>query len=409
MPLTADKKSTGTSRIFHPLALALIALVPAVLTLSETAANIVVDSNPQTAHTLAPRSGLALAERASAEFIAKPSANEADMAAMLARRALLADPTAVEAVIVLAQQATLQGRTENAGRLMRYADSLSRRELGAHLWSIEAAAADGDIATALGRYDLALRTSRAAPDVLYPPLRRAIREPLVSDALIEVLNGDADWGQSFFEDLGKNPTDAASSATFLAKASRAGLKVQRSAKVDLINALIEERKYDNAWTLFASIPGSAVRGSVQNGDFKQDPEAPSHFDWNLLNEDGIYSALVASANGGLVEFQSARAKRGEIASQMLLLDTGPHRFSAVVDIQTGLDQQLSWSIVCLDAEKITDISANQVKGSLVFTSRFVVPMDCPAQKLTFMVRPRGRVDALAGTLRNVRINKEPRL
>ncbi|MGB3470882.1 MAG: hypothetical protein WBA51_08690 [Erythrobacter sp.] len=379
-------------------------LIPALFAISETAANVVVDADPQLASTLAPGSGEVLAARAKSEFTLKPSADDGSLASALARKALLNDPTAVDAVIVLGQQAALRGEVKRAERLMQYADSLSRRELRAHLWSIEEAVARGDIKGAVARYDLAMRTSRTAPEVLFPPLRRGIQEELVSQAFIEVFKENGEWAPAFFENIGKNPDYPIASARFLTKVSDEGLAVQRSAKTDLVNALFEAGNYDEAWALFVSMVNGAQRVGVQNGTFQEAPNPPSRLDWQIVNDDGVYTSLIPRKDGGVLEFQARASTDREVAFQFLLLNEGTYHFSALGEIYSGDFEQLKWSLMCLKTVEVGSISARQKKGGrLSFEGVFSIPDKCSAQKLTLKSSSRNRNDPLVGNIQKVMI------
>ena len=129
--------------------------------------------NPAYAYSLASGDGRVTARLSQAVLTAKPAAPERDRATRLAWLALRQDPTAVRAAITLGLSAQLGGEINGARRLFAYAQALSRRELQTQLWAIEDAVSRDDITGALRQYDIALRTSRKAPDLLFPVLASA--------------------------------------------------------------------------------------------------------------------------------------------------------------------------------------------------------------------------------------------
>ena len=134
---------------------------------------------------------------AATKFAADQSASTRFEVTRLAQRALLQDAMAVQAVTALGLQAQLRGDTAKARLLFDYANTLSRRDLQVQLWTIEDAIARGDIPRTLHEYDVALRTSKAAPDLLFPVLSGAISEGEVRRNLVKTLAKRPQWANDF--------------------------------------------------------------------------------------------------------------------------------------------------------------------------------------------------------------------
>src|SRR3546814_1290750 len=70
-----------------------------------------------------------------------------------------------------------RGDQAKGERLLAYSQKLSRRDLRTQLMAIELAVAQGDISGALRHYDIALRTKKNAPELLFPVLTSALPDP----------------------------------------------------------------------------------------------------------------------------------------------------------------------------------------------------------------------------------------
>src|SRR5690606_1446045 len=120
------------------------------------------------------------------QFATSPSNDEDSPAVTLAREALRQDPTSVDALAVLGLQAELKNDAAQARKVFGYSRELSRRELRAQIWAIEESVRRGDIAEALHHYDMALRTSVRAQELLFPILAAALEEPSIRSALLQI-------------------------------------------------------------------------------------------------------------------------------------------------------------------------------------------------------------------------------
>ena len=119
----------------------------------------------------------------------------------LALAALRRDPTMAPAWRLLALAASMQGREREAARLFHFAERLSRRDLPTQLWLIEESVSRNDIPGALRHYDIALRTSLASPELLFPVLTRASGDNNVVGPLGTLLASDPPWRETFLWQL----------------------------------------------------------------------------------------------------------------------------------------------------------------------------------------------------------------
>src|SRR3546814_3599342 len=63
--------------------------------------------------------------------------------------------------------------------------------------AIELAVAQGDISGALRHYDIALRTKKNAPELLFPVLTSALPDPAIRTELVKTLGGQPKWAAGF--------------------------------------------------------------------------------------------------------------------------------------------------------------------------------------------------------------------
>jgi len=155
------------------------------LTVAVSAANALRQVRPDLAHRIMPfdaRANAGLAEQASVRMAQDRAARAT--AAGLAREALSRDVTVVAAWRTLGLELETEGRRGDAERLIRFAERLSRRDLPTQLWLIEANVARNDIEGALAHYNIALRTSQAAADVLFPILVQAILSTAFAEGIV---------------------------------------------------------------------------------------------------------------------------------------------------------------------------------------------------------------------------------
>ena len=196
------------------LALALFAAVLAVLSVKDALANVIAKVDPATAHRLSPDNALISAKQAKARFAIGELATGESEPERLAREALRRDPTVTDGLTVLGLGAQLREDPVLSQQIFSYSLQLSRRELQARIWAVEDAVDRGDIKTAIDNYDIALRTSKSAPDLFFPTLGSALSEPMVRKALLQKLAGQPVWEKRFVDHVASNSRDPDAAIAF---------------------------------------------------------------------------------------------------------------------------------------------------------------------------------------------------
>lgn len=378
--------------------LAGILLLLALTSVAATFANAMVRSDAANALHLAPRDGL-IAGAAALEIEASSgTAASRQRAAALARSAIRADPTAVDGLIVLAMQATLARDDARSDLLHIQVGRLTRRELRAQMWGIERAVNQGDIGGALHNYDLALRTSRAAPRVLFPTLAAALREPRVRQQLVDVLAEKPQWTPDFLAFLAGSTLDPRSARLLFNEAAAAGIEVSVAAQSQLVNQLIARRAFADAFALYSEIRPGAVRTASRDPRFTTQSDHRSALDWMGGEEPGMSVTIAPNQTGGEVDFAAAPQTGGMVLKQLQLLPPGRYRFShRVSDVEARKTAMPYWVLMCETGLELgrAPIAVNDSAGSADFT----VPDECEVQTLALMVRPNDSLSGVSGKVR----------
>lgn len=363
------------------------------------------------AHALAPYDG-----RITALLSERMSGAEADTATRaesdrMARRALRQDPTAVAALATLGINAQIRGDTPTARQLFAQAQSLSRRDLRTQLWYIEDAVGRGNVPEVLRHYDIALRTSRVAPDLLFPILGTASADPAVRAALVRTLATRPVWANGFIDymagaetgggtSLAGGGADPSVAAQLFAALRRAGVPIAEGPPALVVNALAAARRFDQAWTLYATLRPGADRRMTRDQGFRAVRETPAVFDWVPANDTGITTSIQRNGDSGVFDFAAASGAGGLLLRQLQLLPAGAYR---VAGHSSGIDQPADAlpyvALHCVDGRelgRVTVPASNQANGK--FAGRFIVPSGCPVQYLSLIAQPSQSVAGLQGQL-----------
>ncbi len=353
-------------------------------------------TDPERAYSLAPNDGRIAA--ALSEQLSGPEATPADRrrADQVALRALRRESTAVQAVSTLGVDAVIRGDAKAAKRWFGYAQSLSRRDLRTQLWGIEDAVARGDVQGALRHYDIALRTSRLASDLLFPVLASAITDPKVRAAVGNVLSHKPVWNERFIDYAADHGSDPQTVALLFQDLARTPVNVPDQAKAIVIQRLIAARRYDQAWTYYASLHPGVDRRRSRDPGFSATTATPAPFDWMPVNDGGI----TATIGGGTVDFSVPSSVGGVMLMQVQMLLSGTYVLEGrSLDIEQSDGARPYWRLTCLDGRELgrTEIP-NSAQAGGRFTGRFTVPSNCPVQEFTLVAQPTGSIGGLAGRI-----------
>lgn len=399
--------SQNVSLLRRPLWRGIFAALAAVVgwfSVSDTLANVLVKSDPKAALALAPWKGTIAADLAQNEMSAAPVSEEQSYPAQLARKAIKLDSTAVEAFEVLGLQAQLRGNTGRARKIFTHSLALSRRELRPHIWAIEEAVSRGDIAGALRQYDIALRTSRSAPEVLFPTLAAAISEPKVREALLAMLESGPDWSGKFIEFVSRGRADPAAAISFFREGERARIPIGDANRTSLVNLLVGRGKVQLGWNYYSSFR-NVMKNESRNPNFSAIVEKPAVFDWNPRNSAGISASIQRVRNGGVFNFSAAPSVGGVVLDQRQVLPPGNYHFeSTIEDLEQPDYSRPQWVLTCQGGQQLGKVEVpNSLARRLKYNGHFSVPSGCSVQTLALVVLPSDEISGVSGRIFSARI------
>lgn len=386
---------------------AAVALALGYVSTTETLAFAIGKSKVERGYALSPGDGRIAGELAEQAALREADPAQRARADRLAHQALDDEPLAVSALTALALTAQLAGDTQRARRLFLHSDALSRRELSTRLWLIEDAVERGNVVGALRHYDIALRTARAAPDLLFPVLTGAIADPTVAAALARRLTARPAWGEAFVNYIGASDTDPVVRAAFIRRLALGGYPVPETAQVGVLNALVAAGRTREGWAYYASLRSGADRRQSRDPTFAMQPQIPTTFDWTpVMNDAGINASIQRTREGkGIFDFAAPSTVGGIVLQQTQLLPRGRYRLAGV---SAGIDQLREgrpyWQLACADGREIGRVD---LPNSAENDGRFAGDIDfdgaCPVQTLRLIARPSPNVGGVTGQIEQVRL------
>ena len=386
---------------------ALLATVAGVLGYAVTVGSLaeaLPDSQIELAHRLAPNNDQITAQLSRIRILADPSLSKIADEEGIASSALKRSAAAIPAITTLGFIAQAHGDLIKARRFFAYSDRLSRRDLITRIWLIEDAVSRGDTAAVLHHYDIALRTNISARDMLFPILATASSEPAVANALAYTLGERPapPWKDAFLWFVGGNSGDPMATARLFTDLHWRKVSVPEAAQTALLNALIQARQYDAAWTYYALVHQRANRMRLRNPEFKNLVDTPSYLDWIPVDDNGGSSVTIQnSTHGGILDFSVPAGASGDLIKQLQLLPTGSYRLkghSLNIDQTTG--SLPYWVLRCSeDGRELGRVDVpNSAINEGIFTGQFTVPSNCPAQYLALVARTSDKLGGVSGQI-----------
>lgn len=386
--------------------LAIGALALGYVSVTQTLAFALSKSTAEQAHALSLGDGRIAGELAVQLLAGKPDASQRARAARIAAQALADEPLNANAMAVLAMDSQLQNRASEARRLFDHSNALSRRELVTRLWLIEDAVARENIPDALRQYDIALRTSRAAPEILFPVLASAISDPAVAGALEKTLIARPQWSEAFFNYLPNSSADPYVSAQFLTRLSKRRITASEDVQAIIVNKLVGSGKVNEGWAYYASLRNGAARDRSRDPRFGTKLTIPTTFDWTpMVSVDGISASIQNTSDGGIFDFAVPPSVGGVVLQQSQLLPAGRYRLEGVSE---GIEQAKHagpyWQVACSGEREAGRVELpNSRENGGRFSGEITVGADCPVQSLRLVVRPSSEIGGATGQIRFVQL------
>lgn len=358
-------------------------------------------ASPEFAYALAPWDG-----RIAASFSAQLSGADATpeqrvKSEHLARYALARDPTAVEAVATLGINAQLRRNPSAARRFFAYSDRLSRRDLRTRLWAIEDAVARNDIPGVLRNYDIALRTSSSASEILYPVLGAAISDVDIRNQVAKVLATRPSWAEGLLAYIASTAKDADATADLLIRLKQQGTPVAPYVSTLAVERLIAIGNVGKAWQYYTYLVPGSDRRHVRDPEFNRVNDRPTPFDWvPVVDDAGISASIQEAENSGLFDFAASSTAGGEVLRQMQVLMPGAYLLEGISrNIQQQAVSRPYWVLTCASGQELGRVNIpNSATNGGRFSGRVTVPPGCAVQYLKLIVRPSNEVAGVTGQI-----------
>jgi len=385
--------------------LAVLAAITCYVEVTRTIAYTLRKGNIEIAHALSPGDGRITGLLAQTLIENNTTFAGQGRVKQLARSALRQDPTVVAAVFSLGLIAQVRGDTKHSRRLFTYAETLSRRDVKTQLWAIEDAVGRGEVDDALLHYDIALRTSSTAADLLFPVLAAAIYDPAIRKSLTRTLVKKPAWRDAFIIYAAVKGPDARATSRLLIDLRHAGVPISGVASGEIMNLLIFGGFVDDAWAYYSTVHPGADRRRSRDPRFADGGVSTSPFDWIPINDAGISSSIQRGENGGIFDFSVPASVGGPMLQQRQILPPGEYRLDGHA---SGIDQseeaQPYWVLACSSDHELGRIAlSNSTQSHGKFMGSFRVPAGCPVQTLTLVARPSYKVSGISGQIDRVQL------
>jgi hypothetical protein len=279
----------------------------------------------------APANADAMAIRGDAALVDTQRSGNVAKAHTLARNALLTQGLHASALRIMAMTLGIDGSNARARDLIDVSSRVSRRDLGARIWRIEASVAKDDVAAALQEFDVALRTNNDAKALLFPILEKALSDAKIRENFAKYLRISPPWLTPFLN----YAVDSGSNAAGLAQA----LQLQRPHLDPLFTQAIDSRllvrladqgEFAEMRRYFESTPGVDPRIMMSPAltsnaiDPKRTP-----ISWQINESPDLIGVFDRQSSGSAaLKFSALPNARGVIARKILFLKNGQYTIRA---------------------------------------------------------------------------------
>ncbi|WP_322966087.1 tetratricopeptide repeat protein [Sphingomonas fuzhouensis] len=324
-----------------------------------------------------------------------------------ARRAYLREPVSAAALRQIGFAVEADGGPDRARPLLRQATALSRRDFETQLWLIEDAVNRGDVAEALRHYDVALRTSKRAPQILFGPLTVATSDPALISPLAQTIARQPPWGNTFLLQAASTSNAPGNMVRLISMLLAAGYPVTPLAIQSLEGRLIQAGDYKDAWALFAAAFPSARRDTIRNPRFQDMVSEGLAFGWSFDVDGSATGVVIDDRNGRRLGYNAPVGTGGIVARQMLLLPPGTYRLSStVVSNNHAGDSAPVWRLRCVGQnENLGAMPLPVVTGAPQHVHALVTVAGCPAQWLELVLSATDDPDGIAGAVSDIDLGR----
>ena len=279
----------------------------------------------------------------------------------------------------------------------------SRRSLPTRLWLIQQSVDRGDVAGALDNFDIALRTSTAAPDKLFPVLAQAASDPNLDAPIARLLDRPADWRHAFFQYAIVDAHQGPAMAAVTAKMRDRRFLIDKQIDQSLIGELVTERQFVLARAVAGVFAPETGRTLVADPRF-DDPRRTYPFGWDLIQGEAAQVTRVRQNGRPALQYQVGPGGGGGAATQLLTLTPGDYRLTTTTALPVAdRVSQPAWTLTCGEAggAQIALLDQPATAGASG-AADFTVPPGCSGQWLELVVRSSDDPE-LTGSIREVQV------
>lgn len=346
-----------------------------------------------------------VARRLDMQFLTPRWENREAEIAKRTRESLIAQALNTRLVRILAFLDEKEGKRAASLRRAELASRLSRRDFGAQILLIEADIRRDDVRSAVGRYDLALRSGVSAQGgpstILFPLLTAALTEPEVRDALKPYIRKRPHWTYPMLSHALSDSKNAEFVAELISESG--GLqegRVFRQVEASVIQSLVSQFKLESARKFYLSLKGSRAEtlSSPRFVRFGVD-EFRAPITWSELQMPESEGRFITSGQNKDLKLSgySATDGRHAIARKFLFLEPGSYGFFPMTRIiPSNPDRKILFEVTCLSKAGNKIIwSGEHRPNSNSFP--IVVGQDCPGQYVDILIDGRAG-DVMVGSM-----------
>ncbi|MBA2919777.1 hypothetical protein GON01_08735 [Sphingomonas sp. MAH-20] len=312
--------------------------------------NVTHRVRPELALLLSPDDPIALATIGETQLLSGKAIRHPDRLANLGKRSikqLAVNPIALSLIGYSRSDADYR-----AGRsAMELADRMNRANLPVHLWLIEAAVARNDAAEALRHYDVAMRTSRSARQILSPVLTSALEDKALWPPFLSIARERPEWLPDFLRFAVRNSAKPAVFAELIeASGGVSGSAVSAAVSSELLKRLADQGAIGPALRLYASLPDA-------------DPKTPKSLSFEIADIDPRYAPLTwvtyntpimgsgflrgASESENELHVNFYEPGNAQAAAKLIVVPAGTYRVRARQYLAEGSSGgRLTWEVMC---------------------------------------------------------------
>ena len=323
----------------------------------------------------------------------------------LTRLALMRDLTLPTAIEFRALQAEADHDPAREARLFELSSAISRRSLPTRLWLIQRSVDGGDVAGALENFDIALRTSTSAPDVLFPVLANAASDPGLDGPIARILDRSEDWRLAFLHHAITEAHAGPAVAAVVLRMRDRRLILGDHVDQSLVGELVSERQFVLARMVHDAFSPAAGAAFVADPQFA-DARMQHPFGWDLIQTGTSGASRTRIGGQPALEYQTSPGGGGQAATQLLTLAPGVWRLTVTTAAPANDPvSQPFWTLTCAGegGAQLGLVDQPGAPGASASTD-FTVPDGCTGQWLALTVRASDEPN-LTGSIRSVQISR----